>query len=297
MKKFLIFPLFVWLVSTPAVWAQGVDISWFGDRNPAISATGMAPGEKAEHPVSVRNDQPDPMDVYINIDRSSDPAFDDEFAKKLKFYVIDRNTGRFLAGGQGDRMNLKEAVEAGDIFLERLDSGEKNVYLIRVRFDKDAGNEFQNRGLKFDITMKVSGELTEKTTPAPPPLRPGQVLGGNQPPAGEVLGAKDENTFSPQSSAPEAEAAVKGKTVCQGALPWWVWWLSPFVFAVVFNLGLLGRRRLTEHLFRLAALIGMIGFWLVYDNCRDYWWTLIVSAVLALISLFVAYRFLAKEED
>ncbi len=283
--------------------AQQIDVDWNGDRNPTLSKTNMAPGQAVEHKIGVRNDTPEPMDVYINLDRASDAEFDNDFSKQFDFYVIDNSSGKYLVGGKGDRMNLKEAVEDGDTFIERLDAGEKNTYLVRARFDKDAGNEFQGRSTKFDITMQISGELTAGGAgggAAPIPYRPGQQAGGNDTPEPEVLGAEDDNQNGDAGNgSTDANGNILGAAdrQCQSLFPWWAWVLGVIGFAVLFNGARLLNIPRARHIFQIVAIVLAIGGWFFYDNCRDYWWSLIIAAIAAAISMFLAGQITSSGEE
>jgi hypothetical protein len=288
------------LTAVPVQAQSLTDFDWHGDRNPTLEKKNMAPGDTAEHAIGVSSEATDPLDVYINLDRAS--GFDDDFAEQLKFYVIDRSSGKYLVGGSGDRMNLKEAVEDGDIFIERLDAGDDNTYVVKVRFDKEAGNEYQDRSTKFDITMEISGELTEGGDVQDAPYRPGQLAGGNEAPEGEVLGiedVRDEGAGETGDNENIDTGVVLGAEdmQCRDQWSWWVWAILAVIFGGLFNFARVTRTPRWRHVFRIVSVLGALGIWYFYDNCHSYWWFLVAAAMIAAVSIFLRGQYAETDEE
>ncbi len=263
-----------------------IDVDWHGDKNAIVNEKNMKPGDSIVHDITVKN-VGEPQDLYFKIEDLKNK----KFASQLKVYLIDKSSGKYYIGGSGDRFTLDELYKEGSVFVERLETGEKNRYTLKIKFNEDAGNEFQRQKTSFDIRFGFKGKPT--TTTAPLPLRAGQIAGGNPAPAGEVLGAETESdgeetidtngtvAGSEATSSDSTSGEVRGAQSCSNLLPWWLWVLFlGALFGINAAVILKRMQRRNALVISVLALVGALVAWYFFDNCRVYWWFVIGSLII-----------------
>jgi len=273
--------------------ADEIDVNW--EDEPLFEVDAIAPGDKTTKNARVQNDHAtESADLYFKIFLNSDK----ELAEQLRFYLIDKSSGKYLIGGPGDRFNLKKLAEEGNVFVERLDPGESNRYKVKVKFDKDAGNEFQGRKTEFDIKFKLVSETAEPGSSIP--LRAGVPAGGTEGAEedGTVEGAETETdepitTESDNSDKNTPTGITAGVKDACSSWPLWAWILLLVAFTAIFNI-----KKLTQNealyknarFIQIAALIISLIIWYLFDVCREYIWVAITLIIIAIISSIILKR-------
>jgi len=207
------------LFVSPALAARSIDVSGASDH--MLSADNIYPGFSTDETVEVTNTGDEPVDVYFKFDLDGD----DFLADKLKLYVMRTSDYSYRVGGSGDRMTLDDA-DGDELFIDRLSVGEDQDYKIKISFDKNAGNEYQDKEADFDIKMGFEAEAT----PANPPLRPGFT---GEAPEEEVAGV---STPSGEENEGEEElAGAESEKTCQ-SWPIWVWIMVIIIYAIILTI-------------------------------------------------------------
>jgi len=299
--------VFAWMIlAFPlGAFADDLDVTWEDDS--LFEVENAVPGETYAKEITVENNHENDFDVYIDIDdRGSFSPEERDFAKKLDFEIVDAGNGSVFVDG----MNLLEAINKGDIFLETLENNddgsndEKNTYEMRLTFDKDAGNEYQGRELRsFDISIHVKGEEVdgdsddndESGDPDETPTLFTALSGGGSPEsvAGEETstesGSEGDEVFEEEVNGSSTEDGVISgvEDVCRG-WPWWVWLLLLILFAAGFNAGNVVRVaewKKYDAVAKIALGVGALAVWYFFDICREYEWFLFGSAAVMLVGI------------
>lgn len=261
-----------------------IDVNWNSQEDPTLEDNSFVPGDSKSHDIKVTNEG-ELQDLYFKIDEVNNGDFADE----LKFYLIDESSGKYFVGGSGDRFTVKELEDEGSVFVERLDAGQSNRYIVKVRFDKDAGNTFQGKETRFDMTLGFKGEPTTVDTPLP--LRADQEEGGNEAPPGEVLGAETANDENAQESdlVLGVDGEVRGATDsrCEDAWPWWTWLLLLLAFLVLNVITIIRLHRRSAFVVITALFVTALFGWWFFDNCHTYWWSIIGAFITTIGGLLL----------
>lgn len=249
--------VFAFLPAMPAQAEVKIDISPGND--PLFDVNNAAPGHSKTEEARAENTGTEAEDLYLNIDDVSNDGLADE----LKFYLTDKTSGKYFIGGAGDRFTLHEMDKAGDVFIERLEPGQVNRYEVKVKFDEEAGNEFQDEEVKFDMVFGARAVLAA----APAPLRPGQAAGGAA--GGGVVGPGEVQ------GAEEGQPEVAGAETGCSEWPLWVWILMLAIFTGVFNsisFYNYKERKEVRWFWQLALTVAVFLIWLYFDKCDLYLW-------------------------
>ncbi|MFZ2882717.1 MAG: hypothetical protein WA019_06610, partial [Candidatus Moraniibacteriota bacterium] len=124
------------------------------DGDDIFDADNIYPGWQDSKTIRVKNrSTTDDTNLYFKFDVNGDK----KLAKKLKLYVIRTSDNDYRIGGAGDRWNLKEADDES-LYVDNLSTGESERYKIKIKFDEDAGNEYQGLKTKFDIDFTIESE-------------------------------------------------------------------------------------------------------------------------------------------
>ncbi len=220
------------------------------------------------------------VNLYFNFDVKGDKTL----AEKLKLYVVRIADNNYRIGGTGDKYTLRSA-DNKNLYVDRLSATKGKEYKIKIVFDREAGNEYQNLETLFNIDFTVESEevggqteeeiLTAQgrtvtggagddesvgNTPSPPP-------GG-----GSTLGVSEEG---------ENNGQVAGAETCR-SWPLWVWILVLIIFG---GASLLNNKKYTLVNFKkhfglqTGMVILLIVFWYFFDECRNYRWFPIITLV------------------
>lgn len=161
-----------------AVWANGgisialnntaravgdLSVDWGGLATDPMFAVNLAPGQFEEKTVTVTNDGPIARTVGVRGEKISDLG-----NLSSVFEIIISESGIDLYGGTSGIKTLSDffadSASLDGIELSSLNPTESASYVFKVIFDIDAGNEFQNQELKFDLFIGIAIPTPEDCT-------------------------------------------------------------------------------------------------------------------------------------
>ncbi|HRY82782.1 MAG TPA: hypothetical protein P5232_03740 [Candidatus Moranbacteria bacterium] len=251
------------------------------DGDDIFDESNIYPGWEQSKTIRVENESTtDDTNLYFTFDVNGDK----KLAKKLKLYVIRDSDDNYRIGGEGDRWTLEEADEE-ELYVDRLETEESERYKIKIKFDEDAGNEYQGLETNFDIDFKIESEIAEggttATTESEILSEEGRVVSG-------VAGAENQ--------AGENEKIAGLENRCQ-SWPKWVWILVLVIFAIIFVLDARKNYKREEYGWKIALLwtILAVAFWYYFDKCREFEWFLYGSIIIAIVLHFAFLYFLRKK--
>lgn len=266
-----------------------------------FNAKNIYPGWEDSKTIRVENnDENEDADIYFTFDVESSVDNDDKnLAEKLKLYVVRVEDGSYRIGGEGDRYTLEEADDE-ELFVDRLSATKGKEYRIKIKFDKDAGNEYQGIEAKFDIDFQIESESAATETVAEVLDGEGRVVTGDQPADEAGTTEQEQTTVQGDQEGGDGDVNVEGiKNICQW-WPLWVWILALIVFVIVFLFSLFYKfkeqkegqypRRFSPAILVVAGL----AFWYFFDKCDERRWFAITLAIGALV-IYLIYLYIFKK--
>lgn len=147
------------------VYAVGdLNVEWgVPDGDPIFVVTNMLPGDSEQRSVDVENNGTVPRDVGIRGVKTEEIA---AFSTILDFMILENGTE--LYGGTsptGPKTLAEFFTESGGpngLFLSTLGPGDSTTYTFKATFPPEAGNEFQNAKVVFDLIIGISIEIPEE---------------------------------------------------------------------------------------------------------------------------------------
>jgi hypothetical protein len=259
------------LFVSPASATRSINVD--GALDPIFDEDNIYPGFSTDDTVTIENTGTETVDVYFrfNLDDGSD------LADQLKLYVIRTDNDSYRLGGEGDRMTLEDADDEGALFIDRLNVGQNEEYEIKITFNKNAGNEYQEKSAEFDLEL---GYETEPATGSPP-FRAGFT---GQMPTEEVAGV----SVPEEGVGGEETAALAGaESTCQ-SWPKWVWILSLLAFVAVLWKYLRKNYKIEKMAWKFCLVwtAAAIVFWYFFDKCREFQWFLYGAIIIVIVSYF-----------
>lgn len=146
----------------PARAVDLIDVVEIIDPAPFIIHTNILPGDVFMDKMTVRNLTSSPQDVLMNLDIDLSegivPVFGFELEEKLTTRIERVGSGDITLPGGGTTKKLQE-LDDTLINLGTIAGNSEQEYRIHVVFDANAGNEYQNTKVYFNITMGL--EITD----------------------------------------------------------------------------------------------------------------------------------------
>lgn len=136
--------------------AGDLDITWDGvpDGDPIFVVSNMLPGDEAEKEIEIMNTGSVTHIVAVKGTKTSEQK---SFAEILDIEITENSN--FLFGGPGDPKKLEDffndSLAENEIFLSILSPGESETYSVKVKFPWDAGNEYQDAEVVFDLSIGI----------------------------------------------------------------------------------------------------------------------------------------------
>jgi len=296
MKKFkevknifvgLIFVLIILLLPVVALAEDKIDVEYPVGTNingdDIFNEKNVLPGWEETKTIRIKNKSTtDGTNLFFTFDVKGDKRLADQ----LRLYVIRKADNSYRIGGAGDRWTLKEADEER-LYVDNLSAEESERYKIKIKFNKEAGNEFQGLETKFDIDFRIESEEAGGTE-AEILAAEGRTVSGN-PPEEEVAGV--------ESFEKENEGEVAGeKNNCQ-SWPKWVWILALIIFVVIFLNDAKKKYKENKYGWKFAFgwTILAVLFWYFFDVCREFKWFLYGSVIIAIIGHLIFIQALKKK--
>ncbi len=133
--------------------------------NELFKADNIYPGWSSSKTIYVKNkSETYETDLYFMLDVHEGGDAEEKLSKKLKLYVTRLGSNKSVRiGGSNDRFTLNSADEE-DLFLDRLSKDAGKRYTIKIKFDEDAGNEFQGLSTNFDIDFTIKAIINPSQT-------------------------------------------------------------------------------------------------------------------------------------
>ena len=272
------------------------DIKIFDENN-------IYPGCSSSKTIRVENDNPDEA---VDLDFTFEVKGDKTLAKMLKIYVVRVSDGSYRIGGEGDRFSLSSA-SGKHLFVDRLSPTKGKEYRIKVVFDKEAGNEYQNLQATFDIEFDIESNEASDQTPEQILASEGRFAFTGLAPSEDddsETAVEGEQTQEPKLvaavSANESGAGVAGaKTQCLN-LPFWIWVIQLLIVIsfLLINDYVNFSKKIYRWKFDLVIVLAAIGFWYFFDNCRQFEWffNLTISSSLFIHFIYISHLKRAANE-
>lgn len=157
--------LFTWVA--PASAEELIDVIEIDDlaQNPVIFHENILPGDSFADTISVKNLKTVSFDIAMNLDIDTSKGiwnFDDDKLEEAITVKVKRSNGTFviLPGPGNDDVATLQELDGTTILLGSVAGGVTEVYTVLSAFDINAGNEYQNTKVYFnlDIGVEVVGE-------------------------------------------------------------------------------------------------------------------------------------------
>ena len=255
------------------------------DGDDIFDENNIYPGWEESETIRVENESTtDDTNLYFTFDVNGDK----KLAKKLKLYVIRTADDSYRIGGEGDRWTLEEADEK-ELYTDKLSAGESERYKINIKFDKDAGNEFQGLETDFDIDFQIESENAGSGTEGAILASEGRTGFTGDEPTEEVAGV--------ETGGGEGGGEIAGEeNKCQ-SWPMWVWILAMAVFAGIFSADARRNYLKEDYGWKFAGLWTAlaVGFWYYFDKCREFGWFWYGSIITAIVLHYAFLYYLKKK--
>lgn len=234
-------------------------------------------------------------DLYFLLDVNGDK----KLAKELKLYVTRLGSNQSVRiGGSGDRYDLDSADDE-ELFLDRLSKDAGKRYRIKIKFDKDAGNEFQGLSTEFDMDFTIKGiidpnQTEEEILAIQNRVVPAENLTEEEAEA-EVLGEKTP-TISEEGAGDEG--IVEGATTdCKNTNKWpWVIALAILATILFINAWKKNKEEGYGWIFDTAAVVILIIAWYFLENCHLLRWVPVSAIVIGIVTHFLIPYFLETKK-
>lgn len=245
----------------------------------------ILPGWSETKTIRVQNDsETDEVNLYFKFDLKSGL----DLAKELKLYVIRKTDGSYRIGGSGDRYNLEKADGEGDLYVDGLDPGESHQYKLKIKFNEDAGNEFQGLETEFDIDFHIESQEADNRTEEEILAFQGRVVTGEAPE--EEVGEEEEV----QGVVSEEEGEVAGeKTICK-SLPLWFWIVALIVFIILSFISTKNTQESkakSHFIWQLIGVVLLVIIWYLFDKCPYYKWFPIAIIIVGILNHLYYQKF------
>lgn len=161
MKKILLFISFLIVIfgglaifrknqqSSPVFAEGGIEVTYAA--TPLFNFTNMYPGQTVTGRVTVKSTAATAQNVGLKLKTYN--LFDLLFAGKLTLKVKDVATDTVIFGGDSGKKFTSLALTPKESFLFALPAGASKDLDILIQFDPNASNNYQGRGLNFDLSL------------------------------------------------------------------------------------------------------------------------------------------------
>lgn len=250
-----------------------------------FKADHIYPGWSKSETIRITNEsKDDEVNLYFNFKTKEKSRL----AKKLKIYVIRKSDNNYRIGGEGDRKNLKE-INNGNLYTDHLDPEESSLYKIKIVFDKDAGNEYQGKSVKFNLNFKIEERVNEDATEEEIFEAQGRADFTGLPPeeSNEKNQVTVENQDNSEVAGAQSESTDENIMGAQDSCQSWslkTWILILIAYFTIFNFNnfykLSANHKKIRWFWQLTYTALTIVIWYLFDNCRYFTWLPIVTVLL-----------------
>ncbi|MCK4636137.1 MAG: hypothetical protein KAT32_04710 [Candidatus Moranbacteria bacterium] len=259
-----------------------------------FNESNIFPGWSESETINVQNESDESeVDLYITFDVDGG----EKLAEAIKIYVVRKSDGSYRVGGSGDKYTLEKA-SGEDLFIGKLDAGDDEDYKIKVKFDEDAGNEYQNLATEFDIDFEIEGRTPEGLTEEEIFTYQDRTVTGETPEDEIEDEVEEVEEDEPKSvikvNKVEDKGIVAGEQTCQDKWPLWVWILILVVYGGLVSL--IGNSTDTKDenassiFWQAVLMIVTLVIWYFFDVCRLYIWVPILTIIGGAIIATIFYK-------
>lgn len=264
--------------------------------------------------ISVENTGSTMQNVQFAINVTTNPK---ALAKELYLKVTDNNGGCLWNCDYSTTLDDLSSNQT-EIPLGSINPGQTLNYYFYLKFDENAGNEFEESSMTFDITLGYAGpeenvtisisshhhgdndndgggdndslkKNKKKSKPAKAILAkaisPTSVKQGNN---NNIKKGKNNPTGKVAGEEQKGETKGESTQKCQ-SWPEWIWVLVLAIFMVVFAWDARRNYKKEKYNWKLVAVWTMLAliFWYFFDFCRQYYWFVSDIILAALIMHFI----------
>lgn len=275
--------------------------------DPLFSVTNAAPGESFFSDMTVENLGGADRKFQFELNITTNPK---ALAKRLFLEVgfLDEAGKYYCEYGCGENKDL-ETLDGSEFVVKTIPGNSSKDLRFALTFDPNAGNEFQNANMAFDIKLGYEGDGGNGGGNGAAAGGAGPVMGffAGVPGVPGIAGAATEG-----ESAPAGEGEVKGEqtpeegevegisvTTCEG-WPLWVWVLALVAYFTAFLWRSFEKfreqieKREIRWKWQAVLAIAAFLFWYFFDFCREYWWFVIIALVGG-AAVYLAYLYFFKK--
>lgn len=263
-----------------------------------FEAENIYPGWSSSKTIYIKNkSETYDTDLYFMLDVNGDKRL----AKELKLYVTRLGSNQSVRiGGSNDRYDLDSADEE-ELFLDRLSKDAGKRYRIKIKFDEDAGNEFQGLATEFDMDFTIEAIidpeeteeeiLTEQERPVPAENLTdeqveAEVLGDNTPTVPDK-GAEAENSGLVEGASTDCKNTDKKP---------WIIALAVLAIALGLNAAKGAKEKSYGWKFDTLAVGILLLAWYLLESCHLLRWVPITAIIIGIFAHFFLPTILEKTE-
>ncbi len=153
------------LLDSSTVYAVGdLSVDWgVPEGNPIFTVTGMVPGQSVSHDVNVTNNGSGIRPVGVRSSSVNDSA---NLSQAFDFVITESGTDIYGGTSSSGPKTLADFFTEGNpingIFLSDINPATSITYTFKAIFKEEAGNDFQNTQVIFDIIIGISIDLPDE---------------------------------------------------------------------------------------------------------------------------------------
>ena len=289
---------------------------------PLVSETNVLPGDVFTRTVTItKTSDASPLSLMIKFTRTNSiETYNLESKILVKIQRLSDDVFLTLPGGGSEATleSLYNYIDAANDNAFGFDTifgtnGSTFQYKLWFTFDPSTGNEYQKKETVFDISAGIyTAPAVIKTTSddddddddgrrrrrrggaGPTTGFPGRFF---QTLAGTIAGEETNEGGSGIAGGEGENPEIAGEETTCRYWPIWVWILSLIVFALNFwrNARKNYKQEKYRWIFPLTWTIAAAAFWYFFDKCREYYWFLYGSIIIAILSHFIYLYYLRKK--
>lgn len=273
--------------------------------NPLFSVSNAAPGESFSSQMTVQNTGGANRRFQFEVDMKTDP---DILAQHL-FLKVNDDAGNCLWGCSGNV--AVKTLDRKEFIIKNIPGKGTRIFQFVLTFDPNAGNEFQNASMSFDMKLGFRGRRPGGGGGGAAGGGPGAVVGGVGPTGviggaiGGIVGGAEAGTVGEQQPGQvqgeeTAPGIVEGDQIstCR-SWPKWVWVLMLIAYFILFlwrtfsNFSEQIEKRDIRWVWQAVLALAAFLIWYFFDKCREFQW-FVIAAIVGGAAIFLLYLYLFR---
>lgn len=308
----------------PGAVLAAVDIDTDLPTGPLVSETNVLPGDVFTRTVTIqKTSDVSPLSLMIKFTRTNSiETYNLESKILVRIQRLSDDVFLTLPGGgtEATLESLYDYIDAANDNAFGFDtisgtSGSTFQYKLWFTFDPSTGNEYQKKETVFDISAGIytvptilkttddgddddGGRRRRRRGGGGPLTNPtGGFFRGFPGVTGTIAGEETNEGESGIAGGEGENPEIAGEETTCRYWPVWVWILSIVVFALNFwrNARKNYKQEKYRWIFPLTWTIAAAAFWYFFDKCREYYWFLYGSIIIAILSHFIYLYYLRKK--